>query len=192
MDPFRPRHAVFLDRDGTIIEDVGYCRDAKDVRLMPGSAEGLRLLQEAGFKLIVVSNQSGIARGIITMEQLQEVYERFIEILKLEGITLTDYLYCPHHPEGKLAEYRKDCSNRKGSPGMILTGAYRHGIFLPESWMVGDKADDVRTGLSGGVRTIRIGQDEKSGVKPEFYADNLLTAAKIIVERRFRDGGLGE
>jgi D-glycero-D-manno-heptose 1,7-bisphosphate phosphatase len=178
------RYAIFLDRDGTIIDDVGYIRRAEDVRLLPLAAEGLRVLQAAGYALIVVSNQSGLARGIFTEEEHRCVMERFIEILKNENIVLTDYLFCPHHPEGVVEKYRKACNCRKGKPGMLLEGAKRHHINLAGSWMIGDKAADVEAGVAGGVRTIRIGQPaagEKNSPAADFYADNLTMAAKIIL-----------
>jgi D-glycero-D-manno-heptose 1,7-bisphosphate phosphatase len=183
MDPLRPRRAVFLDRDGTIIEDTGFLRRAEEVRLLPGAAEGMRELQGAGFALIVVTNQSGVARGIIAPAELGAVRERFFEVMREEGIQVTDYFYCPHHIRGEVTEFRKDCADRKGSPGMLLRGAAKHGIFLPGSWMVGDRTDDVRAGKGCGVRTIQIrhpGQGENP-IAPDFFADNLLEAGRIIL-----------
>jgi D,D-heptose 1,7-bisphosphate phosphatase len=181
--------AVFLDRDGTIIEDAHYIRRVEDVRLLAGAAEGLRRMQAAGYALVVVSNQSGLARGIISEEEHGSVRERFVELLKGEGIELTDYFYCPHHPEGVVEKYRQACECRKGRPGMLLEAARRHGLSMTGSWMIGDKAADVEAGIGSGVRTIRIGRAEaaeEDEVRPEFYADNLVEAARIIV-----DGELG-
>ncbi len=189
MDPFRPRAAVFLDRDGTIIEDTGFLRQPEEVRLLPGAAEGLKRLQEAGFALIVVTNQSGVARGIIRPEELAAVQEHFLTVLRDQGIELTDYFYCPHHREGQVTAYRKECGDRKGSPGMLFRGADRHGIYLPGSWMVGDREEDIRAGRGAGVRTIQIrpigsgqvGGSEKN-MEPDFFADNLLEASRIIIK----------
>ncbi len=183
MDPLRPRRAVFLDRDGTIIEDTGFLRRGEEVRLKPGAAEGLRELQGAGFALIVVTNQSGVARGIIQPGELATVQERFFEIMREERVQITDYFYCPHHIRGEVAEFRKDCADRKGSPGMLLRGAARQGIFLPASWMVGDREDDIRAGKACGVRTIQIRQSGsgKNTIEPDFFADNLIEAGRIIV-----------
>jgi D-glycero-D-manno-heptose 1,7-bisphosphate phosphatase len=184
VDPPRPRLAVFLDRDGTIIEDTGFLRRPEDVRLLPGAAEGLRPLQAAGFALIVVTNQSGVARGIITLDELEAVRERFITVLREAGIELTDYFFCPHHREGTVPEFRKDCPDRKGAPGMLLKGADRHGIFLPGSWMIGDRDEDIQAGQGAGVQTIRIGPagGNEKNIVPNFFAGNLIEAGKIITE----------
>lgn len=178
------RYAIFLDRDGTIIDDIGYIRRAEDVHLLPWAAEGLRELQAAGYALIVVSNQSGLARGIFTEEEHRQVMERFFEILTDEKITLADYIICPHHPEGIVEKYRRICNCRKGKPGMLLEGAKRHNISLSGSWMIGDKAADIEAGIASGVRTIRIVKsfdEDKNDIASDFYADNLKQAAKIIL-----------
>jgi D-glycero-D-manno-heptose 1,7-bisphosphate phosphatase len=183
-DALRPQRAVFLDRDGTIIEDTGFVRRPEDVHFLPGAPDGLRLLQEKGYRLIVVSNQSGIARGLFDLSQLEAVHERFLSILAGIDVRLTDCFYCPYHPQGTVEQFRKESADRKGSPGMILKAAHRHGIFLAGSWMVGDRDDDIRAGQAGGTRTIRIGGNpaDNSTLRPDFYADNLLSAATIITE----------
>jgi D,D-heptose 1,7-bisphosphate phosphatase len=180
----QPKRAVFLDRDGTIIEDTGYLRRAQDVRLLPKAAQGLQLLQSHGYYLIVVTNQSGLARGIFNLAEMEAVKERFLAILSDAGIQLADYYFCPHHPQGVVEEYRKICTCRKGAPGMLLTGAGRHGIDLKRSWMIGDKDDDVRAGIAAGTRTIRIGHNAGT-VASEFSVDNLLDAGKIILQNQF-------
>jgi D,D-heptose 1,7-bisphosphate phosphatase len=177
------KNAVFLDRDGTIIDDVGYIKDPSLICFLPGALEALTMLQDAGFALVVVSNQSGIARGIISLEELQAVRQRFCELLKNNNIILMDYLFCPHHPSGSVEEFRKKCDCRKPAPGMLLDAADRHGIDLKNSWMIGDKNDDVRAGLAAGTRTIRLADPDKrhsNDVSPDFYAANLLQAVKII------------
>lgn len=177
------KNAVFLDRDGTIIDDVGYIKDPSLVRFLPGALEALTRLQDAGFALVVVSNQSGIARGIISLDELHAVRERFCELLKNNHIVLTDYLFCPHHPSGAVEEFRKVCPCRKPAPGMLIDAAARHGIDLKSSWMIGDKNDDVRAGLAAGTRTVRLADPRKrrpTDVSPNFYAENLLQAVKIV------------
>ncbi len=178
-DPFRPISAVFIDRDDTIIEDTGYINNPKNLKFLPGAADGLKLLSDTGLKLIVISNQSGLARGLISKAQLAQVNNAFIQMLKKAGIRLTDYLYCPYHPEGKVEQYRKDSAERKPSPGMIFHAACEHGIFLPTSWMIGDRDDDIEAGRRAGVRTIKIGKPSKDS-NPNFFADNLLKAGKIV------------
>ena len=187
--PKKPKPAVFLDRDGTIIEDIGYIRNPSDVKLLDGAIEGLKMLSANGFALIVVSNQSGLARGIITERQFQAVHNKFIDSLKKQNISLDDCLYCPYHKDGIIKKYRCDSPDRKPSPGMIIKAANRHNISLKDSFMIGDKDDDIRAGQLAGVKTIKIGESikigksssEKSLVKPDFFADNLAEAAKIIL-----------
>lgn len=192
IDPLKPTSAVFIDRDDTIIEDVGYISETEDVNFLPGAAEGLKLLSNAGFKLIVISNQSGLARGIISEDQLSQVNDTFLRMIDDAGIELTDYLYCPYYHDGKVEKFRKDSASRKPSPGMIFHASYRHGIFLPTSWMIGDKDDDIASGQRAGLKTIKIvGADPcvypkkrsgKSSSNPNFFADNLLKAGRIIFE----------
>ncbi|MFA5864131.1 MAG: HAD family hydrolase [Phycisphaerae bacterium] len=185
IDALRPRVGVFLDRDGTIIEDTGFIGRPEDVRVLPGAIEGLRILQEMGYALIVVSNQSGLARGIFTLEQMEAVKERFCLMMKEAGVRLLDYFCCPHHVEGTVEEFRKDCADRKGSPGMILKGAYRHGLYLRGSWMIGDREDDIRAGRVCGMRTVQIKSlglkaQLETELRSDFCADNLLAAVKIL------------
>ncbi len=183
---------VFLDRDGTIIEDVSYINDPADVKFLDGAIAGLKLLSDAGFALIVVSNQSGLARGLITEEQFQAVHQRFIDLLVENDIILTDCLYCPFYNDAVVEKYRLDSPDRKPAPGMIIKAAKRHNIYLPHSFMIGDKDDDIRAGQSAGVRTIKITKQdgENSDIKPDFFAANLMEAAKIIINcEGFRKNG---
>jgi len=172
---------VFLDRDGTIIEDTGFIRRVEDVHLLPGAVDGLRALQSAGFVLVVVSNQSGLARGIMAERELNAVHGRFENLLRESGITVRECLYCPNHPNGAVEKYRRDCADRKGAPGMILKAAHRHGIDLPGSWMIGDREGDLRAGRACGMRTIRIGQPGPGEPAADFSADNLWEASRIIL-----------
>ncbi|NLE29483.1 MAG: HAD family hydrolase [Phycisphaerae bacterium] len=184
--------AVFLDRDGTIIHDAGYIKTPDLVRFLPLAPEALVLLQNAGYRLIVVSNQSGIARGLISLDQLCAVQNRFFELLQNHNITLTDYLFCPHHPNGAIAEFQKTCTCRKPAPGMLLAAAKKYNIDLANSWMIGDKSDDVRAGQAAGTQTIRLISPLSSPLathlsvedsRPDFYAENLFEAAKIIIRQ---------
>lgn len=142
--------AVFLDRDGTLIEDVGYARDPEQVRLLEGAAEALRELRRRGFRLVVVSNQSGIGRGLITPAEARAVHERFVRVLGEAGVALDAVRYCPHAPEER-------CSCRKPSPGMLLEAAEALGLELAASWMVGDAPSDVEAGRRAGCRTLLLG-----------------------------------
>jgi D-glycero-D-manno-heptose 1,7-bisphosphate phosphatase len=175
--------AVFLDRDGTIIDDVGYIKDPDLINFLPGALDALTLFRDAGFLLVVVTNQSGIARGIFTLDELLAVRDRFCDLLKKRGIALVDYRFCPHHPNGSVDKFRQTCTCRKPAPGMLLAAAEKNNIDLKKSWMIGDKPDDIRAGLAAGTRTIQLIPANSSPLdnpQPDFYAENLLKAAKII------------
>jgi D-glycero-D-manno-heptose 1,7-bisphosphate phosphatase len=147
------RVAVFLDRDGTLIEDAGYPRDPALVRLLPGAAKSLRALAASGLVLVVVSNQSGVGRGLVTSGEAAAVRERFEECLRAGGVRLHASYYCPHAPwEG--------CPCRKPSPGMLLRAAEDLGIDLGRSFLVGDKTSDVEAGRRAGCSTIHFSPPE--------------------------------
>src|SRR3954471_12443761 len=122
------QRAVFLDKDGTLVEDVPYNVDPELIRLGAGAAEGLPRLQAAGFRLIVISNQSGVARGLFPEEALTAVHERLRQLLNGLGVQLDGFFYCPHHPQALVPEYAVACSCRKPEPGLILTAACEHGV----------------------------------------------------------------
>jgi len=189
-DPFRPRDAVFVDRDGTLIEDVGYIRDANDLRVLAGVPEALSIFDSAGFSIVVVSNQAGLARGRVTEQQFQAVHQRFVAEMERLGVRLDGCYYCPYLADGSVTAYRKDSDSRKPAPGMLLLAASRLAVRLPLSWMIGDKWDDVRAGISAGTRTVKLaGSQDRgtpSGLKPDFFAENLLAAARIINSDRSR------
>jgi histidinol-phosphate phosphatase family protein len=175
--------AVFLDKDGTLIEDVPYNVDPALIRLTRGAGEGLRMLREAGFRLFVVSNQSGVARGYFAEEALGPVEARVRELLRGEGVEIEAFRWCPHHPEGTVDRYRIACDCRKPRPGMITSLAGEHGIDLARSWMIGDSPADVEAGRLAGCRTIRAGgrADADSALTPDHVAADLAEAARIIV-----------
>jgi D-glycero-D-manno-heptose 1,7-bisphosphate phosphatase len=137
---------VFLDRDGTIIEDADYLHDPGQVRLIPGAADAIRHLNAAGWRVVVVTNQSGVARGYFDEGQIGRVHARVQELL---GSARVDgWYYCPHVGDA--------CLCRKPKPGMLLTAAVDLGIHLADSWMVGDKPEDVQAGVAAGCRTVRV------------------------------------
>jgi D-glycero-D-manno-heptose 1,7-bisphosphate phosphatase len=167
--------AVFVDRDGTIMEDTDYCFDPKEVKIFPGVLESLRRLKSNGFKLIIITNQSGIGRGFFTIEQYRAVEA---EVLRQLGDGLIDASYfCPDVP-GRYS------SCRKPAPGMILQATREHRIDLSRSFFIGDKEIDVECGRNAGVRTIRVqtgsGRDTTGSVADWVTAD-LAEAAKIIL-----------
>ena len=136
------KKACFLDRDGVLIEDRNYLSDPAGVVLCPHVPEALRLLRVHDYLLIVVSNQSGIARGYFTKNDLRRVENRLNELLAEHGIFLDDVFYCFHHPKGAIPEYAVKCTCRKPEPGMLLQAAQKHGIDLKQSLMIGDKVSD--------------------------------------------------
>ncbi len=147
--PGTRRAAVFLDRDGTLIEDTGYLRNPDDVRLLPGAAEALRELDEQGFLLVVVTNQSGIGRGLISTAEAEAVGLRFVARLEQQGARVHGIYVCPHVPTA-------ECGCRKPAPGMLFQAASEHDIDLARSFIVGDKACDIEAGQRAGCSTILL------------------------------------
>ena len=168
--------AVFLDRDGTVMRDADYCSDPQQVRIFSGVPEALRRLKSKGFKLIIITNQSGIGRGFFTTEQYRAVEA---EVLRQLGDGLIDATYfCPDIPG-------QHSSCRKPAPGMILRAAREHQIDLSQSFFIGDKEIDAECGRNAGVRTIRVQtgfQLETTGTIADWVAADLVEAAKIILD----------
>ncbi len=148
--------AVFLDKDGTLVHNVPYNADPGRIRLVDGAGDALRWLRQAGFRLFVVSNQSGIARGLIHEDAMAATSERIALLLRQEGAALDGFYYCPHWPGGHVARYARVCDCRKPGPGMLLQAAREHRIVLTDSWMVGDILDDVEAGQRAGCRTLLV------------------------------------
>jgi D-glycero-D-manno-heptose 1,7-bisphosphate phosphatase len=168
------RRAMFLDRDGVLMEDVGYPRRVEDVRLLPGVGQALRRLRNAGFLLVVISNQAGIGRGIITPQAARAVHERLVELLAQEGVVLDDFRYCPHHPDD-------GCRCRKPSPAMLLDAAGDLDIDTSASFMIGDKESDVEAGRRAGCRTILFGEPIP-GVEADAVAASWEEAVDFVTE----------
>lgn len=182
------RRAVFLDRDGTIIREVGYLSEPSGIELLPGSVEALKRLKAAGFILVVVTNQSGIARGYYGEKELAAIHVTLDKMLKGQGASIDAYYYCPHHPEhGDV----RDCPCRKPRTGMAAQAAREHGIDLAGSYFVGDKASDVEMGKNAGGRSILVltgfgirekGVLEELGISPDTVCEGLPEAADWIME----------
>jgi D-glycero-D-manno-heptose 1,7-bisphosphate phosphatase len=168
--------AVFLDRDGTIIHDADYCSDPKQVHVFEGVPEALRRLKGKGYKLIVITNQSGIGRGFFTLEQYRTVQA---EVLRQLGPGLIDATYfCPDVPE-------RPSKCRKPAPGMVLEAARDHHVDLAQSFFIGDKEIDAQCGRNASVRTIRVrtGFDKMTdGSRADWVAEDLPSAANLIVD----------
>lgn len=180
--PDIPLHrAVFLDRDGTIIKDMEFSTDPAVLEPLPGALEGLRLLQEAGYELVVITNQSGVARGYFDEESLRAFHDYMTGWFGARGIMLSGIYYCPHYVDGALSQYAIDCGCRKPQPGMILRAAADRRLDLAQSWMVGDRDADIGAGKAAGCRTIRVGDKPNDAEPAEFTAADMTEAAGIIL-----------
>jgi len=181
--------AVFLDRDGTINREVNYLSSPQQLELLPGAIEGLRMLREAGFKLVVVTNQAGVARGYFGEEDVRRIHRRLEGLLSAGGAGVDAFYYCPHHPDGK-GDYRKVCPNRKPGTGMFERAAADLGLDLGNSFIVGDNVTDLIPGEQLGCRTVlvRTGYGQSmldtgalDGSSVSHVAADLLDAANWIV-----------
>lgn len=148
--------AVFLDKDGTLVDDVPYNTDPRKISLCCGAGAALRLLTRLDYRLFVVSNQDGVAHGHFNETDLDGVKHRLADLLFREQLSLDGFYYCPHHPEGRVAAYTVPCLCRKPMPGMLLQAAREHDIDLQASWMVGDILHDVEAGNRAGCRTVLV------------------------------------
>jgi D-glycero-D-manno-heptose 1,7-bisphosphate phosphatase len=172
------RPYILLDRDGTVIAEKHYLSDPAQVELLPGAADGLRLLQEAGYGLVLITNQSGIGRGMFTQQDLERVHARLEELLAAEGVHLDGIYSCPHAPE-------EDCDCRKPRTKLVRDAARDFGFNLTETWVVGDKLADIDLARNAGARSILVrtgyGQDaEAKGAKADVVVDGLREAAVVI------------
>lgn len=178
---------VFLDKDGTLIDDVPYNVDPARIRLAAGAEPGLTALHAAGFRLVVVTNQSGVARGYYPESALGAVEARIRDLLAPLGVPLAGFRYCPHHPEGVVTRYAVACDCRKPSPGMVVSAMRQLGADPQECWMVGDILDDVEAGRLAGCRTVLIDNGNETEWlpgplrEPHYRATDLAEAARRIV-----------
>jgi len=178
--------AIFLDRDDTLIEDVGYINHPDQVKLLDGVAEALIEFGAMGYMLIVVSNQSGVARGIVTEQILGEIHDRLKQLLAESGVYLDGIYYCPYHPDGVVPKYRKDSDWRKPNPGMLLAASDEMDIELSRSWVIGNSSCDIEAGLRAGCKTVLLNQSphqklpEPGQPNPDYKAVNMREAANII------------
>ena len=188
--------AIFLDKDGTLVDDVPYNVDPALLVLARNAGAALRLLRSLGYRLYVVSNQSGVARGRFDEAALGPLFARLEAMLADEGVTLDGVFWCPHHPAGVVAPYAADCTCRKPRPGMLQRAAELHGVELQASWMVGDILDDIEAGRRAGCRTALIDNGNETEWllspqrMPHLCAPDLLAAARGIRQHdALRDAG---
>ena len=176
--------AVFLDKDGTLLQDVPYNVDPARIVLAPGTGEGLRLLARTGLPLIVVSNQPGVALGYFQVEALEAVAQRLRELFAEHGATLSGFFFCPHAP---LADGTSGCGCRKPRDGLLRQAANAHGIDLDTSWMIGDILNDVEAGRHAGCRTILIANGNETRWEPgrlrvpDYIVTRFDEAAAIVI-----------
>jgi D-glycero-D-manno-heptose 1,7-bisphosphate phosphatase len=181
--------AVFLDRDGTINEEVGYLDHLEKFKMIPGTAEAIRRINVSGLKAVVVTNQSGIGRGFFSESFVREVHARLQEALKEKGAFIDAFYFCPHHPtEGKGA-YLTSCDCRKPQPGLLLMAAEDLDLDLKRSYMVGDMPKDVETARKVGAKGILVktgygSQQAAEEVRPDYLAEDLLDAVNWILKDR--------
>lgn len=182
-----PRPAVFLDRDGVINEEVHYLSHVDELKLIAGAGAAIRRLNEAGIPVIVVTNQSAVARGYLTEDQLFDIHQAMAGLLAREKASVQGIYYSPYHPEGEGA-YRRDSTCRKPEAGMLLAAADEFAITLSESVLVGDRINDIRAGHAAGTRAImvRTGHGAKETQLPDaqeadFIADDLAAAVDHIL-----------
>lgn len=183
--------AVILDRDGTLIEEAGYLDRLERLVFYPYSVDAVRLLNQAGFVVVVVTNQSGIARGIVEERFVHEAHAHISARLAAGGARVDGYYYCPHHPDGARAEYRLTCDCRKPAPGLLHRAAKDLGLDLPRSFAVGDRWQDVEAGTAVGARgvLVRTGHGRRTeasprpGVTPAAVVDNLIEAVTWILRQ---------
>ncbi len=182
------KEIIFLDRDGVINIDKGYVYKIEDFEFEKDAVAGLKLLAQNGFEFIIVTNQSGIGRGYYTEEDYHRFNNYVVAELKKNGIKILKSYFSPYHPEG-LGKYKKNSPCRKPGTGMIKQAAKNFKIDIKKSWMIGDKRADVKCGKNFGIKSILVrtgkgGADEKHKTDVEFIADNLLDAAKYIIQNK--------
>lgn len=182
--------AIFIDRDGTISEEVGYINHLSRFRLFPYSAAALNQLHKNGYLAIVITNQAGVARGYFSEAMVQEIHQQMKKELETSGARLDAIYYCAHHPSVGEPPYQLDCDCRKPKPGLLLRAAQDYNIDLANSWMVGDRYSDIELAANAGVKSALVlsgygrgeweHQRESWSRQPDLVADDLLAAVNQI------------
>jgi D-glycero-D-manno-heptose 1,7-bisphosphate phosphatase len=186
------RTAVFVDRDGTLLEEANYLDRIERFAFFPYSIDAIRLLSRAGFAVVVITNQSGVGRGMYEESFVTRTHDVMKERLAEAGVRVDGYYYCPHHPEATIERYRQDCECRKPRPGMLRQAARDLDLDLARSFSIGDKWTDVQVGSAAGGRgvLVRTGYGRSSeaslppDVRPAHIADNVVAAVSWILEQR--------
>jgi D-glycero-D-manno-heptose 1,7-bisphosphate phosphatase len=189
--------AIFLDRDGVLLEDNGYVKTPSELTLLSGVSEALISLKAAGYLLVLVTNQAVVARGLITEAQLTLIHEAMQKMLAAVGAPCLDAIYaCPHHPNATDLAYRQTCECRKPNPGLLFAAAGVYQIDMAQSFMIGDRVSDIIAGQSAGCQTVLVTTGQhlappiessspiKSDVTADYVCENLLEAAHWILRKR--------
>ena len=181
MEKEKKKPAVFLDRDGVLAKEKSYVLSVNELEIFPYTAECIRQIHKKGYYAVVITNQSGIARGLFTEAELAEMNDRLMKETGVDAV-----YYCPHHPEGKVKEYRKECSCRKPEMGLLKAAAKDLDIDMSKSWMVGDRAGDILAGEKAGVKTILLESGyglrglEKE-VTPDYTLNDLRDVMEVLI-----------
>lgn len=184
--------AVFFDKDGTLIPDIPYNKDVNVISFNDGAADALHKLSRLSFKFFIISNQSGIANGLMSEADLENIRERLNLMFKDIGITLSGFYYCPHDIQGIVQEYAIDCECRKPKPGMLLLAAEEHNLNLRQSWFIGDILNDAEAGNRAGCHTILLNngnETEWQGGRfrtPDHIVTSLVEAADVIINHSYQ------
>jgi D,D-heptose 1,7-bisphosphate phosphatase len=198
--------AVFLDRDG-VINEVVYHKEmgivdspftVKQFKLLKEAGRGIKKLRALGYKVIIVSNQPGVAKNHHSMTTFERIRQKMHSDFLRDGTRIDGEYYCFHHPDAVIKKYRESCDCRKPMPGMILRASREHDIVLSRSWMIGDGISDIKAGISAGCKTILIGMMkcdmckllEGENARPSFFAPNLYKASLIIEKERMHNGNI--
>jgi len=192
----KKNRVVFLDRDGTICEEVGYLSSVEQMKLIPRSGEAVRLLNQKGYKVVVITNQAGVARGFFPEAALEGLHAEMMRQLREEGAHLDGIYYCPHHPLDGLPPYRQQCNCRKPATGLLERAAADLSLDLPSSCMIGDHFSDVECGQRAGAETILLltGHGKEALAKretwprsPSFIAADLYEAVLWVLGKSERE-----
>jgi len=185
-----PRPALFLDRDGVVIDDTHYVGTVDQIRWIPGSAAAVRQANGAGYAIVVVSNQSGVARGLFGEAEVETIHQHIRErFLAESGATFDGFYFCPHHEREGIGAYRIDCDCRKPKPGMLLRAAEDLDLDLSRSWLIGDRLSDMQAGIAAGCRTILVRTGYGKNVElpegsPSLVCANLAEAVERVLFSR--------
>ena len=187
MEKIKNLPAIFLDRDGVINKDIGYFSDPEKLLIPTSSINGLRKLNDAGFQLVIITNQSGIARGLLAEKDVQFLHNIIFSTLKKYQIYLTGIISCPHHPNEGTGEYTIECDCRKPKPGMIMEAARRFNIDLNNSHIIGDRFSDIQAGINAGLKSSILIKSKHKILEHEIefasiYCDDLDQASEWILK----------